>query len=57
MTPVKACDKPTACRNQSMTTSSTSVHAGLVIQFMPWGPSPDDTRSPSTDERSVFEGK
>ena len=57
MTPLKASDRPSICRSHSMTTSSTSVQAGLVTQFMPCAPRPDETRSASTDERSVLEGK
>ena len=46
MTPVKAGLRPTIWRSQSMTTSSTSVAAGLVCQLMPWAPMPEAARSP-----------
>ena len=57
MTPVNVSGSPTISRSHSMTTSSTSVAAGLVCQLMPCTPSPDETRSASTDERSLLLGK
>ena len=57
MTPVNASGSPSICRSQSMTTSSTSVAAGLVCQLMPWAPRPAETRSASTEARSVLAGK
>ena len=57
ITPVKARGRPTISRSHSMTTSSTSVAAGLVCQLMPCAPSPDETRSASTEEKSVTLGK
>ena len=57
MTPVNVSGSPTIWRSQSITTSSTSVAAGLVSQLMPCTPSPDPTRSASTDERSLLLGK
>ena len=57
ITPVKVSGSPTISRSHSMTTSSTSVAAGLVCQLMPCTPSPDETRSASTDERSLLLGK
>ncbi len=40
-----------------MTTSSTSVPAGLVCQLMHCAPRPAVTKSASTEVRSVLEGK
>ncbi len=57
MTPLNAAERPSIWRSQSMMTFSTSVAAGLVCQLMHWGPRPAATRSASTDDRSVFEGK
>jgi len=57
ITPLNESGRPTIVRSHSMTTSSTSVAAGLVCQFIACGPSPDETRSASTDERSVLLGK
>ena len=57
MTPVNVSGRPTIWRSQSITTSSTSVAAGLVSQLMPCTPRPDPTRSASTDERSLLLGK
>ena len=57
MTPVNVSGRPTIWRSQSMTTSSTSVPAGLVCQLMHCAPRPAATRSASTDVRSVLEGK
>jgi len=57
MTPVKVSGRPSICRNHSMTTSSTSVAAGLVCQLMPWLPRPAHTRSANTEERLELDGK
>ena len=57
ITPLNVSGRPSICRSHSMTTFSTSVAAGLVCQLMPCGPSPEETRSASTDARSVLEGK
>ena len=40
MTPLHAGDRPTICRIQSVTTSSTSVRAGLDCQDSPSTPRP-----------------
>jgi hypothetical protein len=48
-TPVQVSDRPTIWRSQSITTSSTSVAAGLVCQLMPWTPRPEATMSARID--------
>jgi hypothetical protein len=55
--PVNVSGSPTICRSQSITTSSTSVAAGLVCQLMACAPRPAVTRSASTEERSALDGK
>ena len=57
MTPVKRSPRPSICRSQSMTTSSTSVAAGLVCQLMASAPSPLLAMSASTEARSTLAGK
>ena len=57
ITPVNVSGRPSIWRSHSMTTSSTSVAAGLVCQLMPWTPRPEETRSASTEERSLLLGK
>jgi hypothetical protein len=49
ITPVNDSGSPTMRRSHSITTSSTSVAAGLVCQLIPWAPSPAAARSPSTE--------
>ena len=41
MTPLKVAGSPSICRSQSITTSSSSVAAGLVCQLIPWTPRPE----------------
>ena len=57
ITPVNVPGRSTIWRSHSITTSSTSVAAGLVSQLIPCTPSPDETMSASTDERSLLLGK
>ena len=57
ITPVNSVPSPSICRSQSMTTSSTSVAAGLVCQLIPWAPSPAQAMSASTEARSELDGK
>ena len=57
ITPVNPAPSPTICLSQSMTTSSTSVAAGLVCQLMAWAASPLLAMSASTEARSALAGK
>ncbi len=57
ITPVNVSGRPTISRSHSITTSSTSVAAGLVCQLMPCTPSPEETTSASTDAKSLLLGK
>ena len=57
MTPLKAGESPSICLSQSVTTSSTSVTAGLDCHESPITPSPVETRSPRIPACSALAGK
>ena len=57
ITPLQAEDSPSICRSQSVTTSSTSVTAGLDCHESPITPSPVLTRSPRIPAGSALAGK
>ncbi len=49
--------RPSSSCIQSITSVSSSVHAGDVTQLIPWTPSPADSSSPRIDGYVVFDGK
>src|SRR5438045_8073339 len=57
MTPLHASLRPTICRIQSQTTSSSSLSAGLDCQESPRTPSPVLRKSPSTELNAPLDGK
>ena len=53
----KSSGRPSASANQSRTTCSTSVTAGLVAQIIPWAPMPLESRSPRIAAGEELAGK
>jgi hypothetical protein len=57
MTPTQPAGRSSICRNQSITTCSSSVAAGEVTQDIPWAPSVAVSISPRIEGGLLLQGK